>query len=150
MGMNCDFQPIEGTTDYRCAREGCERIVRHVTQLPIFAPCRAPGYMSTADLTIEAAHQPPPIWAKAINFAKAVFHQLPLVAEAILTGDESKAFRSREEIEAIAATCKACPLFDGQVCTHPDCGCPIDEERTRWLSKLAYRASTCPDNQPRW
>lgn len=86
----------------------------------------------------------------ALNFAKAVFNQAPLVAEAILTGDESAAFRSREEIEAIAAICKGCSLFNGHVCTHQNCGCAIDEERSAWWSKIAWKSQRCPDDPPRW
>lgn len=93
---------------------------------------------------------PPAIYQKAINFAKAVFNQIPLATAAILTGDESKAFRSQAEIEAIAKTCQSCPLFNGQVCTHKDCGCPIDQDRNRWWSKVAFKSAFCPDNPPRW
>jgi hypothetical protein len=87
---------------------------------------------------------------RAVNFAKAVFDQAPLVIEFAVTGDESVAFRSREEIETISAVCKACPLFNGKICTHQNCGCVIDEERSGWWSKIAYRSAHCPDNPPRW
>lgn len=93
---------------------------------------------------------PPALWRKAFNFASAIIGQAPLVAEAILTGDEEKAFRSRQEIERIAAICKACPLFDGERCTHKNCGCPVSADRNAWISKIAWRSQSCPDNPPRW
>lgn len=92
----------------------------------------------------------PAFYERAINFAKAVFTQTPLVAEAVLTGDESKAFRSAEEIERIAAICKPCPLFNGDICTHAKCGCNIDAKRAAWWNKLAWKSQQCPDNPPRW
>ena len=91
-----------------------------------------------------------PFLKRAINFAKAAFRQVPLVAEYVLTGDEARAFRSQAEIEAIAKVCKACPLFNGDVCTHKNCGCPIDKDRSRWWSKVAFKSAFCPDTPRRW
>ncbi|HUY91689.1 MAG TPA: hypothetical protein VMV10_23305 [Pirellulales bacterium] len=92
----------------------------------------------------------PALWRKAINFTAAVFAQAPLAVEALLTGDETRAVRSREEIERIAAICKACPLFDGERCTHKHCGCPVNADRNAFLSKLAWKSQRCSDNPPRW
>lgn len=92
----------------------------------------------------------PSLLRRANNFAAAVFKQAPLVAAAALTGDEAKAFRSQAEIEAISNTCKACPLFNGDICTHKDCGCPIDTKRDAWWSKIAWKSQHCPDEPPRW
>lgn len=140
----CDFQRIEQTNDYRCVREGCGRIIRDVAQLPIWAAC------ANQDLPETPRPAAPAGWQKVLNFAKAAFNQAPLVAEAILTGDEAKAFRSQAEIEAIANICKSCPLFNGSICTHGDCGCSIDAERNAWWSKIAWRSQSCPDDPPRW
>jgi hypothetical protein len=124
----------------RCSRVGCGREL--LTDSPpdkCFAKCRS----------ADAANGPPAI-SRAINFVKAAFHQLPLTVDALLTADESKAFRSREEIEAIAAICKACPLLIDGVCSHKNCGCNIDVDRNQWWSKLAWRSAQCPDDPPRW
>lgn len=93
---------------------------------------------------------PPALWRKAANFASAVLAQAPLIAKALLTGDEAQAFRSPEEIEEIAEICRGCSLFNGEVCTHKNCGCQISADRNVWLSKLAWRSQTCPDDPPRW
>lgn len=85
-----------------------------------------------------------------MNFAKAVFSQATLGVEAFLSDEELKITRSAEEIEAIAAICKACPLFNGKVCTHSNCGCPIDADRNIWWNKLAWKSQRCPDDPPRW
>jgi len=92
----------------------------------------------------------PGLWRKAANFTAAALKQAPLFAEALWTGDEAAAFRSAEEIERIAAICAACPLFNGEVCTHKHCGCAISADRSAWLSKLAWRSQRCPDDPPRW
>ena len=100
-----------------------------------------------------AAATPPPepgLWRKAVNFAAAALKQAPLFVEAAVTRDESKAFRSAGEIERIAEICKACPLFNGEVCTHKNCGCTISADRSAWLSKLAWRSTKCPDDPPKW
>lgn len=44
------------------------------------------------------------------------------------------------------ATCQACPLYDGTICTHPKCGCPIKLKRS-WFDKLSWKSSTCPLNK---
>lgn len=92
----------------------------------------------------------PSLWKKAVNFTAAALKQAPLFAEAAWTGDESKAFRSPEEIERIAAICQNCSLFNGEICTHKNCGCTINTDRSAWLSKLAWRSTQCPDDPPRW
>lgn len=125
---------------FRCPRCGHEEVSEVFQSWQLHRHCPA----------LKPTDEAPSIMQRAVNFAKSVFAQAPLVAEALLTGDESAAFRSKEEIEAIAAVCKTCPLFNGQVCTHRDCGCVIDEERSVMWSKIAYRSAHCPDNPPRW
>lgn len=95
----------------------------------------------------DSVHVSPALWQKAINFAGAILAQAPLAAEALLTGDESRAFRSQEEIETIAAICKSCPLFNGEVCTHKSCGCTISADRNAFWSKLAYKSQSCPEGK---
>lgn len=134
---NCIFIPTEKPHHYRCMREGCSnKIATKEPPEKCFARCRA-------------IHGPTLI-ERAINFASAAFAQAPLMAASILTDDEKKAFRTREEIEAIAGICRSCPLFDGEICTHKDCGCYIDDGRNRWWSKIAWKSAHCPDNPPRW
>lgn len=131
--MNCDWQPTGNGNEKKCRR--CTN--RVFTDDP---PERCYG---------ECLNPPdgPPLVERARNFAKAVFRQLPITAVAIIKRDESIAFRSREEIQSLAAICKQCPLFNGQVCTHQNCGCVIDEERSEYWSKLAYRSTSCPDGK---
>ena len=124
----------DGDEFYRCRHCG------HVTQTPIFRECTCPP---------EPRQAPAPL-VRAINFAKAVFSQVALSAESLFSDEEIKLTRSPEEIKEIAAICKACPLFDGKVCTHGDCGCPIDEDRAVWWSKIAWKSQHCPDNPPKW
>lgn len=98
-----------------------------------------------------AAPQPEPsLLRKAANFAAAALKQAPLFVEALLTGDETGAFRSADEIAKIADICKTCPFFSGEICTHEKCGCAISADRSAWLSKLAWRSQRCPDDPPRW
>ena len=136
--MRCDFRLIEGTaSDYKCRL--CGRTIPNVS-MPLVANCR---------VAVDAK-EAPQNWRKALNFAKAVFNQLPLTAEACMAWDRTKAFRSQPEIEAIASICKACPLFNGEICTHRDCGCAIDEGRAAWWSKIAWKSQKCPDEPPQW
>ena len=121
-----------------CSRDGCgNRIVSDYPPERCYAECKSPSVA-------------PPLVKRALNFVRAAFGQAPLAIEAIIEGDSSIAFRSREEIERIAAICKACPLFDGQVCTHRNCGCTISADRNEFWSKLAWRSQRCPDDPPRW
>lgn len=140
----CDWQPTETAEQWRCSTCGKQRSWKG----PDSPPLRNCGNNNTYEP--QPIREPPPNWQKAINFTKAIFNQAPLVGIALLTLDESKAFRNEAEIAAIANICKACPLFNGQVCTHQNCGCAIDEERSAWWSKIAWRSQQCPDNPPRW
>lgn len=124
----------------RCSRPGCSNyVVTDHAPEQCFAECESPE-----------APKGPALHVRALNFAKAIFSQAPLVAEALITGDESRSIRSQAEIEQIAAICRGCPLFDGERCTHKNCGCPIDTERNAWWSKIAWRSQRCPDDPPRW
>lgn len=135
---NCAWYATGNGNEKRCSRAGCPN--RMLTDHP---PERCYGECLSPDCPAG-----PPLWRRAINFAGAVFHQAPLTAEAILTGDESKAYRSQEEIEAIASICKSCPLFNGEICTHPSCGCGINPNGDAFFSKLAWKSQNCPDK--RW
>jgi hypothetical protein len=41
------------------------------------------------------------------------------------------------------AACKACDLHNGKICTHPDCGCPMQDEQN-FLDALSWRSKQCP------
>lgn len=140
--MNCTFEQTDRQGVYRCSGCGFTTKPLSCDAHSIVRECKSPAAAQPAG-TIS-----PALWQKAVNFTGAVFAQLPLAAEAILTGDESKAFRNREEIEAIAATCRACPLFDGERCTHQSCGCPVLADRSVFWSKIAWKSQNCPDG--RW
>ena len=137
--MNCDWAADESNQRIkRCRRDGCNRVV--VTDYP---PDRCYGECSSP-------HVAPPMVKRALNFVRAAFGQAPLLIEAALTGNSDVAFRSREEVERIAEICKTCPLFDGERCTHKNCGCDISPDRNAFWSKLAWKSETCPYDPPRW
>lgn len=56
---------------------------------------------------------------------------------------------SKEEMQPRIDICLACPnLVDGHCSL---CGCACNSEnKPKFLSKLAHRASQCPDDPPRW
>lgn len=148
--INCDWRTDAINPQRKaCAREGCTNVlVTHNPPERCFAACEA--IAGNSALVVVASGEPPlppAVVDRAINFTKAVFKQLPLVGLAIVTGDESRAFRSQEEIEGIAGICKACPLFDGERCTHRNCGCPVNADRSQFWSKLAYKSQSCPDGK---
>ena len=51
--------------------------------------------------------------------------------------------RVRSRSTARLAICKRCPLFDGSICRHADCGCRISQQR-KFLNKLAWADQSCP------
>lgn len=149
MKAPCQFEPLENGA-FRCATCGftTRRFPPDVTAASIARSCPF-----GRELFPEETPEPPPppgFWRRAANFAAAALKQAPLFVEAALTGDETVALRSPAEIERIAAICKACPLFNGEVCTHKNCGCQISADRSAWLSKLAWRSQKCPDDPPKW
>ncbi|HEX4000635.1 MAG TPA: hypothetical protein VHX65_18955 [Pirellulales bacterium] len=50
---------------------------------------------------------------------------------------------TQQQIDARLAICKACPLFDGAICRHADCGCRIRQQRS-FFNKLAWADQSCP------
>lgn len=75
----------------------------------------------------------PSFHRRALNFCKAI-------TKHALTGFKC---RTKEEIKLIAKTCKTCEYFNGRICTHKDCGCPVGIEK-KFLSKIAMQSEHCP------
>lgn len=50
---------------------------------------------------------------------------------------------SQEQIDSRFALCSACNWFNGEICTHKNCGCEITNEQ-KYLSKLAWKSESCP------
>ena len=42
--------------------------------------------------------------------------------------------------------CKACDLFNGNVCTHAKCGCGI-KSRAGFIDKLGWESESCPEKK---
>lgn len=143
----CDWIPL-GNGEWKCSR--CDKTRTWIrAELPPGRNCPAgEPQIVPEDGAVLVPPGPPPLVHRAMNFAKAIFSQVALSAEALLGDEEIKLVRSKEEIEAISAICKACPLFNGKVCTHDSCGCPIDADRAVWWNKLAWKSQKCPDG--RW
>lgn len=142
--MKCQFVALKGDAK-KCSQ--CGRVI--VTPDPperCHANCRVRTSAPATQEMRTSAPEEPGWMRKAANFARAVVQQVPLAIEAALTGDESAAYRTQEEIAANFAICQECPLFNQgkQTCGHRDCGCVMDPERTAFLSKLAWRSSHCP------
>lgn len=41
------------------------------------------------------------------------------------------------------AICEGCELYDGKICRHKKCGCPIGAKR-KFFDKLSWASSSCP------
>lgn len=47
--------------------------------------------------------------------------------------------------QARLAACQSCiKHFDGEVCTHPQCGCPMTDKRNGWRDALSWESKRCP------
>src|SRR4029434_4501387 len=53
---------------------------------------------------------------------------------------------TQDETDRRLAICKACPLFNGRLCTHESCRCNINSD-LEFLHKLAWAAQRCPLRQ---
>src|SRR5258708_1780244 len=144
--VNCTFA-IPGHNERTCPV--CGNVVR----------TSDPPETCHAECGAKSAHQvghtqfaglSPGFFTKLANFARAAVNQLPLVVEAVLTGDESVAARSQEEIATNFAICQGCELFRDGACSHPSCGCSIDPERSAFWSKLSWKSAHCPLEPPKW
>jgi hypothetical protein len=115
--IKCVFVPTEHNDEYRCDR--CGRIVasRH-GQTRIHARCNS---------------SPPSLVKRTMNFAGALVNH---VARGMPTAPQA-------EIDRRLAICKSCPLFDGAICRHADCGCRISQAR-KFFNKLAWADQSCP------
>lgn len=137
MTVNCAWEVDPNDARVKtCKREGCtNRIVSDHAPERCYAACESP--------TIA-----PPMVKRALNFVRAALGQAPLVGAALVHWDSSEAFREPDEVQAIAAICRACPLLVDGVCTHHECGCPVNSDRNKFMSKLAWKSERCPDG--RW
>lgn len=94
----------------------------------------APILPTSADkVHCRCRRSPPGIIQQAVNFIPAAVAHLRGGMK--LVSDEIRASR--------LATCEACELFNGTVCTHPSCGCPVKQKRA-FIDKIGWESSTCP------
>lgn len=49
----------------------------------------------------------------------------------------------QDQIDSRLAVCQKCELFNGKICTHSKCGCPVNRLRT-FRNKLALSTEECP------
>ena len=81
----------------------------------------------------------PNLLRKGWNFAKAYY----------LWKAAGKPVRSPERIADLYAICEQCPIFQGGICTHEACGCPVRQEAV-WRNKLTWATESCPLDPPKW
>jgi hypothetical protein len=67
---------------------------------------------------------------RALNLARAVSSHIA----------DGMQVLSDEQYQARLDTCNGCPMRDGKVCTHEDCGCIISR-------KAYWKSSYCPLNK---
>jgi hypothetical protein len=121
------FRELPGWTEQEDGRYCCHRCgilirIGESDPLPIRHACRR-----------NPRHSGPSVARQAINFTvAAVGHLLRGVPTC-----------TQEEIDARLAICRGCPLFDGAICTHRDCGCRVNR-RGKFLNKLAWADQACP------
>ncbi len=95
-----------------------------VSRLPL--RCRCGSHQVSDD-------RGPGFFRRGLNFARAAtMHALRGAPHA-----------SQETIDARLAICQACDFYNGQTCTHKDCGCNAGRTR-RFLNKLAWADQQCP------
>lgn len=132
--MDCDFVPARDADCYICCNEGCGRKVC-TKQLPIIAPCRSVTASPRTRTTNAGAAFIHRLTNFSIALAKHVLHGLPAAPKEII--------QQRFQI------CAECPLFNGNACTHEDCGCRVGDQE-KFLNKLAWADQACPLDPPKW
>jgi hypothetical protein len=117
--MHCEFELVDSDKpeNHRCRR--CGRVVA------------SPGPSHRIHARCSAS--PPGLGRRLFNFGKA----------AIAHAASGLPTCTQEQIDARLAICRACPLFDGSICRHADCGCRIGQQR-KFLNKLAWADQSCP------
>lgn len=99
------------------------------SEFPVHCVC---GFVAVSP---ETKREGPPSFVRRVrNFARAT-------SRYVVAGRPQ---RSEIEINEILEThCKTCEYYDGQICTHKDCGCPV-ARAGRWRNKLAWATESCP------
>lgn len=116
----CKFRKTETPNVYRC--EICGAMTAPTESPPerIYFECRS--------------NRKGPSWLQRIkNFAVAL-------ASHIAVGSPRA---SQADINARLEVCAECPLFNGSICTHANCGCNVTGEDV-FMNKLSWADSTCP------
>jgi hypothetical protein len=117
LSNHCVFISTDQSDQYRCTVCGREVVSRH-GPAGIHARCKS---------------WPPSLTKRAINFTSALVSH-------VARGMPSA---SQEEIDRRLAICQVCPLFDGAICRHADCGCRISQSQ-KFFNKLAWADQDCP------
>lgn len=81
----------------------------------------------------EVANRPPPPAKRIGNYAVAT-------AKWITAG---RPVRSDDEVAELRQICAECERFNGHVCTHPKCGCPVVRPSV-FGDKLKWATEHCP------
>jgi hypothetical protein len=125
--MLCDFETVE-LKHHRCRRCGLE-IRTAESPKRIHARCRGSSRKPFAKASIVK----PSLAMRAFNFTVAAIAHVARGAPSC----------TQQQIDTRLAICRACPLFDGSICRHADCGCRIGQQR-KFLNKLAWADQSCP------
>jgi len=115
----------EGRARHRC--EGCGVVTGAVLAASVSAGkvrCRCRR---------SAGEGQPGVVQRVVNFVREVARHAR--GGFVAVSDETRANR--------LAVCQACPLFDGKICTHKNCGCSI-KRTAEWIDKLSWASSACP------
>lgn len=143
--MNKCHCPVAGY----CARFKRRMVGRlhDICQDKVLTPDKCAAYRSLwAEQVDDRAHIEPIPQPTGPNFAKRLFNFAKSATAHLLNGSPQC---TEEQIAERFAICEQCPLFNGKVCTHSDCGCNVGHER-KYLNLLAWADKSCPDTPPRW
>jgi len=78
-------------------------------------------------------NEPPPIWIRGMNFAKAMARWGASGCKMVTT----------KEIGKRLAICQSCDLLVNNICTHAECGCNCND-KNHVMNKLALESEKCP------
>jgi len=58
-----------------------------------------------------------------------------------------RTIRSDEQVAYLRTICQECPRFNGQICTHQNCGCDVTGSGSIFGDKLRWLSESCPDGK---
>ena len=125
---------IPGTGKWTC--QNCGNVGYNVP-VGISVICKCGFVDSQGEEVLQENPIPPSILRKGTNYIQAWIKWVRA----------GRPERTDEQVQELRQICQGCPMFNGQICTHENCGCNVTSSGSILGDKLRWLSESCPDGK---